>query len=209
MLICIGGGGLQWDRPGQQCWSWGKKAQSYSAFTEITGEAEIFLSLSTKLMEPSERFQLRDIKRCRSNRHGNAGTPTELLFDNPVTWGFTYIFNTSRSTKIHPHAGPALHLKHINVFAAEGFQSPAITHADVAHLQLPEPERGRNQHRVSGSSLLAAAHDRQAEKHQELDCGHFTDRASTISQGLTGNHIYTGILHQLWSIQAMYNFDLE
>lgn len=60
----------------------GKKAQSYSTFTEITGEPETFF---VPLMESSERFQLRDIKTCRSNRHGNAGTPSELVFDNPVT----------------------------------------------------------------------------------------------------------------------------
>lgn len=43
--------------------------------------------------------------------------------------GFPCIFNKSRSTTIRPRAGPALHLKHINVFAAEGFQSPgSLTH---------------------------------------------------------------------------------
>lgn len=43
--------------------------------------------------------------------------------------GFPRIFNKSRSTTTRPRAGPALHLKHINVLAAEGFQSPgSLTH---------------------------------------------------------------------------------
>lgn len=41
--------------------------------------------------------------------------------------GFPCIFN--KSTSLRPRAGPALHLKHIIVFAAEGFQSPgSLTH---------------------------------------------------------------------------------